>query len=170
MSISFTCDCGKGFTVADEFAGKRTKCPACGAGLTVPAPAAPESEPLSDEDKAFRALEDAPDAEPTAAPPRRNSPPADPPPSRPTSPPPAPIPAKKRGPRYEAHAAEDGGRSGYSGIHLTPAVAGGLFSMALGAGWCALVWSSGRFTIYGPILFVFGLVAVVRGLLGYSED
>jgi hypothetical protein len=73
MSISFACECGKSFSVRDEFAGKRTKCPACGSALTVPGPATeqtPEPEELSDEDKAFRALAEAPDPEPSAAPPR----------------------------------------------------------------------------------------------------
>src|SRR5689334_15156561 len=34
--ISFSCPCGKGYTVKDELAGKRTKCPACGSALVVP--------------------------------------------------------------------------------------------------------------------------------------
>jgi hypothetical protein len=63
MSIQFACECGKQFSVKDEFAGKRTKCPACGGALTVPMPAT-EPDDLSEEDKAFRALEEAPDAEP----------------------------------------------------------------------------------------------------------
>lgn len=42
MPITFNCDCGKAFSVKDEYAGRRTSCPACGAALTVPAPAAGE--------------------------------------------------------------------------------------------------------------------------------
>src|SRR5947209_2490542 len=57
MPITFACDCGQQFTVADGFAGKRTRCPKCTAPLTVPAPEPePTQEELSDEDKAFRAL------------------------------------------------------------------------------------------------------------------
>ena len=37
--IDFTCnDCGKRFSMADEFAGRKGKCKQCGAVLTVPAP------------------------------------------------------------------------------------------------------------------------------------
>jgi hypothetical protein len=65
MPISFDCPCGKNFTVGDEYAGKRTKCPACGAPLVVPTPE-PEPEPVkseSEEDAAYRALMEAPEAE-----------------------------------------------------------------------------------------------------------
>jgi hypothetical protein len=68
MPIAFSCDCGKRFTVSDEYAGKRTKCPGCGSALTVPtpeAPGAPEvSKEESEEEKAYRALAEAPDEEP----------------------------------------------------------------------------------------------------------
>lgn len=40
MPIQFTCTCGRPFKVGDEHAGKRTKCPSCGAALTVPKPEA----------------------------------------------------------------------------------------------------------------------------------
>lgn len=36
MPIAFACTCGKTFKVADEQAGKKTKCPACAAPLVVP--------------------------------------------------------------------------------------------------------------------------------------
>ena len=39
MPISFACSCGKSYTVGDELAGKRTRCPACKATLEVPQPA-----------------------------------------------------------------------------------------------------------------------------------
>jgi hypothetical protein len=38
MPITFSCQCGKAFNVADDLAGKRTKCPACSTSLLVPAP------------------------------------------------------------------------------------------------------------------------------------
>jgi hypothetical protein len=34
--ISFGCPCGKGYTVKDQLAGKRTKCPACRGAIVVP--------------------------------------------------------------------------------------------------------------------------------------
>lgn len=39
MAIAFQCDCGKAYSVPDEFAARRTKCKACGVALTVPAAA-----------------------------------------------------------------------------------------------------------------------------------
>src|SRR5262249_46522607 len=36
MSIAFQCDCGKRLSARDEFAGRRTKCPACGVIATIP--------------------------------------------------------------------------------------------------------------------------------------
>ena len=40
MPITVTCSCGKRFRVRDEHAGKRGKCPSCGAAVTIPAPGA----------------------------------------------------------------------------------------------------------------------------------
>jgi len=37
MAIRFQCKCGKSFKVADQYAGKRTKCTNCGAALVIPA-------------------------------------------------------------------------------------------------------------------------------------
>lgn len=166
MPISFECPCGRAFNFGDARAGMRTKCPQCGEPLTVPTPAAAA---LSDEDKAFQALADAPDAEPTAASPRRtqfeDAP--RPAPAR------APIPAATRGPTYESRRparSERSERSGTSGIHLTPAVWGGLFSMLIGGGFTVLALSNDRISIFGPIIFLSGLVAVIRGLLGHSEE
>src|SRR5687768_15249570 len=97
MSITFGCECGKPFTVADGYAGKRTKCPACGRPLTVPTPADPEG--ASAEDEAFRLLADGGEQESDDEPPalaRRDSdhavlapPPArsGPQPAKPSSPP-----------------------------------------------------------------------------------
>lgn len=41
MSIRFRCDCGHAIKVPGAYAGKRVKCPKCGAALKVPAAAAP---------------------------------------------------------------------------------------------------------------------------------
>src|SRR5262245_48489907 len=38
MAISVTCTCGKQLKAKDEHAGKKAKCPLCGASLTVPVP------------------------------------------------------------------------------------------------------------------------------------
>jgi WD40 repeat protein len=45
MAIAFKCPCGNLFKVGDEYAGKRTTCPACGAKLKVPTPrSTPQAE------------------------------------------------------------------------------------------------------------------------------
>src|ERR1039458_5799030 len=50
MSILVSCQCGKRFKTADQYAGKKTRCPGCGVALTIPAapsaPAAPVARPL----------------------------------------------------------------------------------------------------------------------------
>jgi hypothetical protein len=56
MAINFACPCGRSYTVADNLAGKRTRCPTCQAALVVPARAAPVEEPLED----LEVVEDAP--------------------------------------------------------------------------------------------------------------
>ena len=52
MPIECACPCGRRLRVADEFAGKKARCPQCGAVVAVPPPApdageseAPEDEP-----------------------------------------------------------------------------------------------------------------------------
>lgn len=37
MPIKVTCDCGKSLNVPDKLAGKKGKCPTCGAVLNIPA-------------------------------------------------------------------------------------------------------------------------------------
>jgi hypothetical protein len=168
MPIAFACECGKSFSVGEEHAGKRTKCPKCGAALTVPQPAAPE---LSDEDKAFAALEDAPDDPRPAA---RPAPSYDPPPPAPARGPAIPgmgpqeaPPKRKRGPKFEAR---EGRSEGYSGITISPTIIYGILMM-IGAGvWFGLGYSAGRIYFYPPILFIFGLITTVRGFFGYEPD
>src|SRR5579883_3452893 len=58
MPVAFACACGKSFRVSDGYAGKQTKCPACGAGLVVPTPqtgAAGDGQPPGE----FEVVEDA---------------------------------------------------------------------------------------------------------------
>lgn len=44
--IDFTCEnCGKSFSVADKYAGRRANCKSCGHPLTVPQPAPPAAPP-----------------------------------------------------------------------------------------------------------------------------
>lgn len=43
MAIDFECACGKKLKSKDEYAGKKTKCPVCGAALLVPQTAAKQA-------------------------------------------------------------------------------------------------------------------------------
>ncbi len=80
--------------------------------------------------------------------------------------PPPTAPPKKPRP---VRAPRDDSGGGFR-ITLSPAVSGGLVSMAVGAGWFFFALSNNRISIYAPVVFVFGLVAVVRGLFGAPED
>ncbi len=93
--ITFDCDtCGHSVRVKDEFAGRKGKCPKCGAVLQIPGDA-PEPEPVT--------AESASEATPVAPPVRADEPPdplaqlaqsaARPAPKRPTAPPAAPVAA-----------------------------------------------------------------------------
>ena len=44
MAIEFSCECGKQIRVADQFAGRRAKCPGCGQPITIPQPDTPADE------------------------------------------------------------------------------------------------------------------------------
>lgn len=175
MPIAFACTCGKGFQVKDEFAGKRTKCPACGAALTVPTAQALEPPPSTsqkagtDEDEAYQLLSEGPEPAPSASAQwNRPTEPVFSAPARPAPPPPPvppPAPRKVRTTR-----AVDRTRSRRPAIAISPGILGGLGAMLFAVIWFVLGLSVNRIYFYPPIMFVFGLVAVVRGLLGYSED
>jgi hypothetical protein len=49
MAIEFTCECGKKMTAKAEWAGKKTRCPACNAAITIPVPKS--AEPVKAEQK-----------------------------------------------------------------------------------------------------------------------
>jgi len=54
VPITFDCTCGRSLRVGDENAGRRVKCPACGAIVIVPKPQVEEEEPQ------FEVVEDEP--------------------------------------------------------------------------------------------------------------
>ncbi|MBA4064131.1 MAG: hypothetical protein C0501_10540 [Isosphaera sp.] len=158
MPIAFACDCGRAFSVADAHAGKRTKCPACGAALTVPAAPA-------DEDEAYRLLADGPDPEPPPAS-RRDPDPAVLAPAPPKKAPPAPKPQRL----HRSRPAEEREHYQRPRIYISPGVLGGLASMVFGAGWFFVGLAADTIYLYAPVVFFLGLVAVVRGVLGHPED
>ncbi len=66
MAIEFSCQCGKRIKVADKFAGRQGKCPACGVVLTIPAPEAPDED--VDGDLLYEALGAPDDTRPAEVP------------------------------------------------------------------------------------------------------
>src|SRR5437016_990909 len=52
MAIPVACACGKQLKVKDELAGKKIRCPACQAAVTVPAAAPPEPPSPGDREEA----------------------------------------------------------------------------------------------------------------------
>lgn len=170
MPIDVECGCGKTFRVKDEHAGKRGKCPACGEMLTIPAPAA---KPPTAEDEAFRLLSEGPDP-PAAPPPPRREWTADPvPPPRPAPPPVPAAPSGRRAiPGFNKAMDDDRAerrRSRRSGISISPGVLGGLGLMAGAAIWFFVGLAGGVIFFYPPVLFIIGLVTLVRALFGHED-
>jgi 1,4-dihydroxy-2-naphthoate octaprenyltransferase len=65
---------------------------------------------------------------------------------------------------------DDDERGGYSRVYVSPAVITGVLMMVGAAVWFFGALALGVIFIYPPILFVLGLVAVVKGFLGHEED
>lgn len=174
MTIAFACPCGKSFQVPEQYAGKRTKCSACGSPLVVPTP--PAAEP---DDGGYEVVDDAP--APAPLPVARAAPVRAIPVSPPAAPPsplganrwaekPArdddddrPAPRKKKKKRRPSESS--GGGGGGSNI------AAGLLMMVIAVVWLVvgLVYLD-RFFCYPPFLFVFGIIAIGRGMMGIEDD
>jgi hypothetical protein len=188
MPIEFACPCGKAFKVADEYAGKRSKCTACGQPVVVPTPPAPEE---SAEDAALRALTEGDDLEPAprttggyagggndyaGSAPRRADPP--PPPredagshaaralagSTSASKPKASKPTKS----YSGSSYDRPPSRGWSPNWAK--VGGGALGVLLGGGLLIGGLAFGRFFIWSPIIIIVGLFGVINGFLSRSGD
>ena len=188
MPIEFSCECGKAFKVADEYAGKRSKCTACGKPVVVPAPAplpAPAVEE-SAEDAALRALSEGDDPDPA---PRTSSSyaGADDAPRRPAPPPPRSEDAgshaaralagfstsKPSEPKEKAKKAKPVRSSydapperGWSPNWLK--VGGGALGVLIGGGLLLGGLAAGRFFIWSPIILIVGIFGIINGLLSRS--
>jgi hypothetical protein len=159
MPIEVSCECGRTLRAKDEAAGRKVRCPACGAIIEVPAeleevgddtydpppvqaprekPRRPERVTTEESDDAVRRRPSEEDDNPE-------------PPSRP--------PRRKR-PKRRAKPESDGVNIGVASI-ITGA------AMMLGA----VVWfiaglAFGYIFFYPPILFLLGIAAIVRGFMG----
>jgi len=68
VQITFDCPCGRVLRVSDEHAGRRVKCPACGAVVLVPKPQPKPEVVNEDEEPKFEIVEDEPRETPRARP------------------------------------------------------------------------------------------------------
>ncbi len=150
MPIPVTCACGKSMRVKDTFAGKKARCPACNAVLSIPDPAAEEP------------IEELPVVEPEDRP-RVKAPQLDEPaPYRPGREPRlAGIPAE-RGRRRAPPVTFEPGWFG----SINSGMVGGALMMVIAIVWFVVGLFAGYIFFYPPILFVIGLIALIKGLMG----
>jgi len=179
MPISVACECGKSFRVKDELAGRRIRCPYCETSISVPDPAAPEksvarsSQAVVAGDRARpprmpRPRDDDDDRRPSAR--RRPSRDEDdddddlPPRSR-RSRDDDDEPAPKRKKRKKRARRRSSGGGGFN-IAVHPQIITGLLMMIGAAAWFIVGIANGYIFFYPPVLFVLGIAAVFRGLMG----
>jgi transposase len=138
MPISVTClYCGRTLKAKDEHAGQKAKCPGCDNVIMVPKP---KVEPVMAEAVEVEPADAADDREPDYQDDR-------------------PRPKKRRPPGKRERPSKGSDHS------ISPSVVGGLLMMLI-----AVVWFVGGlfFNIiffYPPILFVIGIIALVKGLV-----
>jgi hypothetical protein len=157
MPIPVQCVCGRSFKAKDEHAGKRGRCPGCGQVLEIPTP-----EPGEDEILGVLLADDPPgQAKPSAV---RAEPPREPadwrPPREPSLPRREDVRALKRkaGPPVVFE-------QGWFGS-LNAGVIGGLLMILIAVVWFVAGLAAGIIFFYPPILFVLGIVALVKGATG----
>lgn len=171
MPIAFSCPCGKKFQVADTFAGKRTKCNSCASPLTVPNPPPPEPEPEDDYEVVEEPLPVAKAATVRAVP-------ATPPVSKlggsrwADKPAPRRVvdddddrPAKPKKKKKRRPSESSGG-----GVTVSGGVVAGLFMMLGAVVWLVVGLYFGWLFFYPPVLFIIGLISLIKGLMGFDEE
>jgi hypothetical protein len=166
MPIALSCTCGRALRVKDELAGKKIRCPQCQSILAVPAKknetddlilevlAADDGEEGSRGSSRRAAIQTEP---PEVVPARRHAREDE-----------EPIPRKRSRPRRDIkrRAPSVTFESGWFGS-TNAGVAGGVLMMLI-----AVVWFSAglvlinRIFFFPPILFVIGLIAIIKGGLG----
>jgi DNA-directed RNA polymerase subunit RPC12/RpoP len=171
--IDVFCTCGRHVRVKADFAGKLIRCPQCKSPVQVPAPdPIPEVEAaemeLSDDDVVD---DDAPAAGITT---RRRSALEDAIPTQDDEAPPPPKPRRRSSrDRYDRDYVRHLGKpkpSGNSdGWGINAGVGGGCLMMVLAVVWFVVGWFAGWIFFYPPILFILGLIAFIRGLMGESD-
>jgi hypothetical protein len=162
MPISLSCACGRALKVKDELVGKKIRCPECKDVLTVPA------KSIGADEVVLEVIDDDEEAPPRR--PRRSSIQAKPPEGKPTrrpveddEPPPRKRPRPSRDVRRRTPAVTF--ERGWFG-DVNAGVIGGVLMMVIAVVWFIVGLAGGIIFFYPPILFVIGIVAIVKGGLG----
>jgi hypothetical protein len=164
MPIALSCCCGRALKVKDELANKKIRCPECKDILMVPA---------KDHVDELEVIPDDEHEEATDRGPRRAAIQADPPEVTPArrrtieddEPPRKKRPKPQREIRRRAPLVAF--EEGWFGS-VNAGVAGGVLMMLIAVVWLVVGLACGRIFFYPPILFVIGIVAIVKGGLGDS--
>src|SRR5262245_8783415 len=174
MPITLPCNCGRTLKLRDELAGKRIKCPSCEAILKVPEAGVETEfeviEPAVEVETDFEVVERKPERDATEhVTSRRPDPPRDEDWSQRDDDRPRKRRKKMRLSEdlYREFQREERRRRAPA-VSISPAVISGVVMMVVAVGWFVLGLFAGWLFYYPPVLFIFGVIAVIRGLMGYE--
>lgn len=166
MPIALSCPCGRALNVKDALAGKRIRCPACQDILTVPEPENDLALEVLPADEAPRSRRAAIQAEPPEPMRRRERDEED-----------DDVPQVRRRSKVSREIKRRSAvkrsrplvtfEQGWFG-NVNSGVVGGFLMMLIAVVWFVLGLAGGYIFFYPPILFVVGIIAVVKGGLGDS--
>lgn len=172
MPITFSCVCGQQLEMSDEYAGKQARCPSCQAVVTVPSAAPPPLPPaappkarladpdLTDDDHGAGAASLNPlDRRNTPSGRRRRDEGDDDRPHR--------FRRRYEGDDdgYEPRRREEPPRKLWN-----TRVTGGIVTVVIAVVWGGIVVALNRVPIIAPILFVIGVVNIIRGLVTGRDE
>ncbi|VTR92275.1 Membrane protein OS=Rhodopirellula maiorica SM1 GN=RMSM_00424 PE=4 SV=1 [Gemmata massiliana] len=168
MPITFDCTCGKKLRVADEHAGRRVKCPACATVGTVPElepqfeiVEAPEPVPVPKARPAAARIDDDEDEDARrgySVAQRGRDEDDDEKEERPRK--------KKKFKRGSSNRPPQHDHFGFERRVISGGVVGGLLAMLIATVWFVVGLMNDLLFYYPPILFIVGLVAFIKGLMG----
>ncbi len=172
MAITFSCSCGKTLQVKDVLGGKRVRCPACSDAITVPAAEEPAWEVVEDEPEPppapirAKAVARSRDDDDDDDRPRRRREEDDEYEERPRK-------KKRFKPKKKVRREREKEEHSHFAIEkgiLGSGVAGGAIAMVVAVVWFILGLMNDWIFYYPPILFVIGLVAFFKGLVGGNDE